>query len=918
MYVGAFWRADQYGERLIRVNRPPSNDAIDGDWAAYVLEGEDWIVLDTAPSTDAGVGTESPAADGNDPDFDERHRVRGFRTSVSGSVAATPTTSRPDNRIWFRIGLNGPYTPTIDAPARYGMILLVYGGTENPKYRIIRIRQGEGDDYLILPSNVEEEARGIIRKVSPYNLSAPGFSALTGEPWVNLDFHGGDWTDYPTQAGAFFQWQNPRQGYGRRAWHPGQSGGPSYDTPVNAAPWNPDLYEACPVGYRRPDASMGTRAGAQAYHNELTRSLNIRSESEQDMVRGLYADGFFDRRYQGSTQTRVATSTWQTASGGTLFYDSGPRGASIFLPDAGRLGHNTTDYEGSLSTSSGNYWVGGTPSYQLPNYLYLSSNARMYYLDNFYSFSIRCVVDPHGPRSIFLVPERVEFVYSGETLPVEITSHRADGFALGWEVAGYDADNDGIFSKNEKPAWLTMPASDAGSTPVHSVDITVRAAPTVSTGANDLALRAMETTTGTPAAPLDLSKVYDPAGQNTANCYVVNGPGHYKLPLVYGNAIRGGKPNTAAYTGASFVDHDNNPIASPYIAGAADATLVWMDSPGLVTNVRLVDDRHFLAFDLSPVSIVQGNAVVAVRNSAGVILWSWHIWVTPVAVFAAADPLAATFEMTGTNARYRVMNYNIGWVTSSGGRMFREHRATVRLRQVVSGRERDMLIVLKSGPTDATTGRNPYFQWGRKDPMPPAQGTSDTEVTIFGPPDLRLGYEGSIGSVNEAILHPNLFCTAPGIWPAGGATDLWDASDPALYDDNDAAFARTTSVKTVYDPSPAGFRVPLSDPFSALTTANFDWTPVYGYASRRYGASNLRFLPAAGRRIAAGQLSDVNTHGYYWTSQGWIDGVSAKRLEFGDDDPSGGGEILDVTNGDFKAFGYSIRPVADADPVPLP
>ena len=60
----------------------------------------------------------------------------------------------------------------------------------------------------------------------------------------------------------------------------------------------------------------------------------------------------------------------------------------------------------------------------------------------------------------------------------------------------------------------------------------------------------------TKQAPTDLSMV-DCAGNarangmSTANCYMVHKAGKYKLPLVYGNAIKAGATNAAAYTGVS-------------------------------------------------------------------------------------------------------------------------------------------------------------------------------------------------------------------------------------------------------------------------------------------------------------------------------------------------------------------------------
>lgn len=85
----------------------------------------------------------------------------------------------------------------------------------------------------------------------------------------------------------------------------------------------------------------------------------------------------------------------------------------------------------------------------------------------------------------------------------------------------------------------------------------------------------------------------------TANCYVVNAPGRYSLPLVYGNAIdfvknpTDGK-NASAYTSQAsgtyvlntFVNHLDAPITDPYIYNNADCTptmavLVWQDEENL-------------------------------------------------------------------------------------------------------------------------------------------------------------------------------------------------------------------------------------------------------------------------------------------------------------------------------------------------
>lgn len=48
----------------------------------------------------------------------------------------------------------------------------------------------------------------------------------------------------------------------------------------------------------------------------------------------------------------------------------------------------------------------------------------------------------------------------------------------------------------------------------------------------------------------------------SANCYIVNGAGWYKIPLVMGNGVKNNAPNTSAYNGANFVNYKNNTVSS--------------------------------------------------------------------------------------------------------------------------------------------------------------------------------------------------------------------------------------------------------------------------------------------------------------------------------------------------------------------
>ena len=193
--------------------------------------------------------------------------------------------------------------------------------------------------------------------------------------------------------------------------------------------------------------------------------------------------------------------------------------------------------------------------------------------------------------------------------PYGITSYRQapDGTqqAVAWKVVGYDADGDGTFSMAEKPAWLTSlsktegdggTAADQGTATLKKAELIDLLKPR-----NDGLKHA--TALGSSSAPYDLSTKGGSVNRSTANSYVISAPGHYRIPLVYGNAIENGATNANAYishapTGTSneqyvlrnFKDHAGADITDPWIektnggtnSGVNGAEVVWADAADLV------------------------------------------------------------------------------------------------------------------------------------------------------------------------------------------------------------------------------------------------------------------------------------------------------------------------------------------------
>ena len=1002
MYVGAFWKDNQYGERLIRVKRP-TNGNMDGTWAAYVIEGNDWIMLDTKGSADPNVGGATPKTNLSDSNFDANYRVTGYETSVSGIVGA----GVGEGDIYFRIGLNGPYTPTAEQPVRYGLILLVYTSNGNPAYRRIWVRQGERADYLMRPDDANGtggstispgqngEARPLARRFSPYNLTAleftgAGAAGAAGSATARLEIYSqsnknnyaGAFTDYPTQAGGFFKWAHTE---GVRAFNPtGTSNASSWGSTSNTVTdaWDnvSSLYENCPPGYRRPsDGTTGsvdqnTVDQVSVSESEIFQSLFSTAKSgghtsgdkngTDNSTWGLYADGWFDRTHTGTNNHAGANS--MVAYAGRLFYNKDGYN-SLFFPAAGNRHGGSTSY-GALSGAgtTGIYWSssasfvhngippateGGASWSLLMENNTATAAVRHAAGGRTNGFSIRCVQQSESTGQ-FAVSEIVDLDFAGvghgET--VGIVSIDENGFYLPWRVTGYEVSTDGTTwgpVTTTKPDWLDFPTEgEGGSVPVPVAAGGVPLASSSST--EDAALRAVFTPAGSPNAPLDLSYIYDGA-QNTANSYIINGYGYYKLPLVYGNAIKNGAVNTKSFnpgitTGGalpSFLNHNNGAIASPYIyemvTDVADATLVWMDASGLVSNVRLVDDNKYLAFDVYHESIVQGNAVVAVRDEAGDILWSWHIWVTPLVKNTKAG---TEYDLTRNNTTYNYnysynfMKVNLGYATAAT-RSYGSRYVRLTIEQTGTG-ALPLQTTIRQDPgvntsAQITTGQsNPYWQWGRKDPMPPGSGISTGSSAPFANRTLWFGrkdnttsyaYDGLAGgtssvTVGTSIKRPHTFIYRSSVqdWSNTTHPNRWDADNTTVT--SSTVLADIDVVKTVYDPSPVGFKMPPASAWTGFvrsSTANGTFVSGQGwdFYLTEVGTGTHSMYPFTGYRPYGnghtGAFSDV---GYVWSAL-----PNSTTTGYYLQSSNSSSVVPSATANISRATGASVRPVEDARPI---
>ena len=529
----------------------------------------------------------------------------------------------------------------------------------------------------------------------------------------------------------------------------------------------------------------------------------------------------------------------------------------------------------------------------------------------------------------------------GATTSYQITSYVDDDKQhrpVKWKVVSYDADGDGTFSMSEKPDWLTIP--NEGRTTTQDVE---QYTATFKANQRDVLAdfnNAMKT--ADPVTNYNLANAKGEAAiENTANCYIISAPGTYRIPLVYGNAIKGGATNSSAYTSTKscivdneefvlqeFVDHNDDPITSPYInvqnSGdqATKAEVIWEDCQNIVTAPAVTGSGadSYLTFTIKKENLQNGNAVVAVTNTAGKVMWSWHLWFTPKSSLK-------TIPFTSVSSTYNFMTDNLGWkYTKWTGGLKREVVVKIE-QQAETGEKKTATITLKQAPgNNVREGYGNLYQWGRKDPLPGTDNfypntapnigykfndgytiVGDQVADYTNPANVQRMEKRTIGL---SIREPGIMLPKVGggklSWSYRQYINLWSA-------DNDS-YAGTVrnGKKTIYDPSPVGFKVPDAYAFKDFSITGVVWSN--GYTLKADNDKEIYFQAGGYRDVNDGVLKGVGGYALYWV------GIATKRGTTGG---PGYGLRIKMANGTLsapinpsddygnRAYGFGMRSVAE-------
>ena len=266
-------------------------------------------------------------------------------------------------------------------------------------------------------------------------------------------------------------------------------------------------------------------------------------------------------------------------------------------------------------------------------------------------------------------------------------------------------------------------------------------------------------------------------------------------------------------------------IASAEVLWESFGTEVTPNVGDLVRNVKY--ENGSITFE-TPSSYKEGNAVIVAKDASGTILWSWHIWLTD----------------------------------QPEGQVYYNNAGTMMDRNL--------------GATSATPGDvgalGLLYQWGRKDPFLGSSSiSSNTEAksTLTWPSEVNSN--SSYGTIAYATANPTTFIS--------GNADNVDWYYTGSSSTDNTRWTTSDSSKSIYDPCPAGWRVPDGGDYGVWSQAVGSYDEfVYPHdstnkgmsVSGKFGSASTIWYPASGYRYSSRNLYQVGTLGYYWSATPYI------------------------------------------------
>lgn len=293
---------------------------------------------------------------------------------------------------------------------------------------------------------------------------------------------------------------------------------------------------------------------------------------------------------------------------------------------------------------------------------------------------------------------------------------------------------------------------------------------------------------GAEQAVVDLTE-----GGKWANCYLLDEPG------------------------AASYSFEPKHVSGEGISGQLRTVeVLWETAQNTVENLAYDQTANKVYF--TKTAGAKGNAVIALRDYNGNLLWSYHLWATSQDV--------KEISLGGV----KFLDRNIGAVANTAP---------------------------LAAENDAV---GMFYQWGRKDPFPAPSKMNEANgvlSTVYPANAITLQTKQSGVTLETAILNPTVY-----FWGNDnvGAEDWSSVQNDGYWN---------TAAKTDYDPCPYGYVVPDKSQIDALIASRSGETAAYGNMLK-CDDNTTNYLSSGGwfrRKLhATSQYAHVGQHPHYWST----------------------------------------------------
>ena len=328
----------------------------------------------------------------------------------------------------------------------------------------------------------------------------------------------------------------------------------------------------------------------------------------------------------------------------------------------------------------------------------------------------------------------------------------------------------------------------------------------------------------------------------TANCLILDPTGANvgKIDVVNNINIFWSNPDVG--DAANVLDKKSEWVAEVIWQDIDSRAINFCNAAGDVVSGDTYEGKGNQPLYIKAVGGKKGNVVVGVKKKGAgndAYLWSWHLWITE-------EP-----QLVGG-----FMDRNLGATSAT--------------------------------PSDGDKTYGLYYQFGRKDPFTGDIDRYDINGTSIGKTTVA---DGKV-TFAKAMQTPEVFYTY-------GSSSGSDWASPNNYTTKKWNDITDAAGKSLFDPSPKGWRLPSKEEYSNFSSTTFTWD-----SSNKGRTYEGNWFPAAGYRNSyTGSMDYVGSLGCDWSSSPY-DGSSGCHLSFN----SGG---VSPSGTSSRAYGFSVRCVQE-------